>query len=92
MKTLALVTKPLDSMPKTWTALALKSASVIVLTQNGVYNTFEALKAHGFAGSKDVVFALEQDVSGRRIKSNAKLMDYAALVDSISVNDKVITL
>ncbi|VAX23900.1 hypothetical protein MNBD_NITROSPINAE01-534 [hydrothermal vent metagenome] len=92
MKTLALVTKPLDNMPKTWTAIALKSASVIVLAQNGVYNSFEALTAHGFSGSKDVVFALEQDVSGRRIKSDVKLIDYAALVDSIFGNDKVITL
>jgi len=91
VKTLALVTRILNPAASDLERLALLSASEVAFIQNGVYNDPAVLKEKGFLETDNFI-ALDSDVKARRVSVNAKLVDYAGLVEAIDRNSKVVTL
>lgn len=91
MKTVLLVTKSAEKLPKTMAKITLKNASVIFLIENGIYSSEETLKNAGLDDMKKVK-ALRSDVDGRRVSTMFPLSEYGDIVDAIEKSEKVITL
>lgn len=91
VKTLVVVTRPVDPRADEMARLALEAADEIALIQSGVYNDIERMRREGLSFSGRVI-ALEEDVRARRVNTAADLVHHDGLVEAIEKNGKVVTI
>lgn len=91
VKTLALVTRTLDPESREKDRLVLASCDEVFMIQGGVHNDPAKIREKGFS-VPDKWSALDEDLKARRADTGAQAAGYAALIEAITRNDKVITL
>ncbi len=87
---LVLLTRPLGEVPRVKRAASLTVANEVILIENGVYETAEALTDAGVDAA--IVKVVADDAEARRVTPPFRAIDWVDVVDAIERNKTVITL